>query len=92
VNAKVVYRESGLGSTLTIAKVGGLVGKVVEIIDEKTRLRNDFVRARIACRDVRSVSGVAECYLRLFIYDFFFEREVQSVGIKADNNISSKFC
>jgi hypothetical protein len=36
VNAKVVYRESGLGSTLTIAKVGGLPGKVVEI-DEKNQ-------------------------------------------------------
>ena len=35
-------------SIRTIAKVGGLVGKVMEI-DEKTRFRADFVRVKITC-------------------------------------------
>lgn len=61
-------------SLRTIAKVGGLVGKTLEI-DEKTRYRNDYVRMRIACRDVTQVPAVAESSLGLFIYDFFFERD-----------------
>jgi hypothetical protein len=36
---------------VTLAKVGGLVGKVMEI-DETTRYRVDYVRLKIACRDV----------------------------------------
>ncbi|KAJ1283270.1 hypothetical protein BS78_03G115800 [Paspalum vaginatum] len=62
-------------SLRTIAKVGGLVGKTLEI-DEKSRYRNDYVRVRIACRDVTQVPAVAESSLGLFIYDFFFEREM----------------
>jgi hypothetical protein len=50
------------------------VGKTLEI-DEKTRYRNDYVRMRIACRDVTQVPAVAESSLGLFIYDFFFERD-----------------
>ncbi|CAL4976870.1 unnamed protein product [Urochloa decumbens] len=61
-------------SLRTIAKVGGLVGKTLEI-DEKTRYRDDYVKMRIACRDVTQVPEVAESSLGLFIYDFFFERE-----------------
>lgn len=38
-------------SIRTIAKVRGLVGKVMEI-DEKTRFKAEFVRVKIACRDV----------------------------------------
>lgn len=34
----------------TIAKVGGLVGKTIDI-DEKTRNRNDYARILLACRD-----------------------------------------
>ena len=61
-------------SLRTIAKVGGLVGKTVEI-DENTRFRHDFVRVKIACRDLSQVPPSAECNLDLFIYDFFFEIE-----------------
>lgn len=69
------------------------MGKVVEI-DEKSRPRNEFVRARIAYRDVKAVPGVVESSLGLFIYDFFFEREVQkdeeeeklSNEVKVDDN------
>ena len=63
-------------SILTVAKVGGLVGKVLEI-DEKTRLRPDYVRVRNACRDVTKVPRKAEGTLGLCLHDFIFEREVQ---------------
>jgi hypothetical protein len=72
--------------------VGGLVGKVVEI-DEKTRVRNEYVRVRIAYRDVSVVPCTVESSLGLFIYDFHFEREIQEEdphdnrdsGIKIDD-------
>lgn len=57
------------------------MGKVVEI-DEKTRLRNEYVRTRIACRDVCVVPNVVESSPVLFIYDFFFEREIQDEDYK----------
>ncbi|PWZ28138.1 hypothetical protein Zm00014a_041972 [Zea mays] len=91
------FRISGIPmeqrSLVTIAKVGGLVGKVVEI-DERTRLRNEYVTARIACRDVTAVPGVVESSLGLFLYDFFFEREIHSeeddqnleTGIRVDDS------
>ncbi|WVZ79775.1 hypothetical protein U9M48_027315 [Paspalum notatum var. saurae] len=62
-------------SIRTIAKVGGLVGKVTEI-DEKTRYNQEYVRARIACRSVAQVPATAEGTLGLYIYNFHFEREV----------------
>ena len=62
-------------SILTVAKVGGLVGKVLEI-DVKTRLRPDYVRVRIACRDVTKVPRKALGTLGLCLHDFIFEREV----------------
>uniref|UniRef100_A0A804LT84 DUF4283 domain-containing protein n=1 Tax=Zea mays TaxID=4577 RepID=A0A804LT84_MAIZE len=91
------FRISGIPmeqrSLVTIAKVGGLVGKVIEI-DERTRLRNEYVRARIAYRDVTTVPGVVEGSLGLFLYDFFFEREIHSeedeqfldTGIRVDDS------
>jgi hypothetical protein len=62
-------------SLITLAKVGGLVGKVTEI-DEKTRFRVDYVRMKIACRDVSKVPKFAEGVLGLTLYDFGFEREI----------------
>lgn len=62
-------------SVRTVAKVGGLVGKVMEI-DEKTRFKLDYVRMRIACRDITKVPRTAESTLGLFIHDFSFEREI----------------
>lgn len=62
-------------SVKTIAKVGGLVGKTVAI-DEKTKFRPDFVRIKIACRDINLVPESAESSLGMFLYDFFFEREI----------------
>ena len=43
----------------TLAKLGGLVGKVMEI-DEKTRYRADYVTMKIACKDVHCVPKTAE--------------------------------
>ena len=61
-------------STKTIAKVGGLVGKVMAI-DEKYRFRTDFLRIKkLSCRDVTQVPAVAERSLGIKIFDFFFER------------------
>ncbi|KAG2602427.1 hypothetical protein PVAP13_5KG678600 [Panicum virgatum] len=59
----------------TIAKIGGLVGKTMQI-DESTRFNRDFVRIKIACRNVELVPPSAECNMGMYIYDFLFEREV----------------
>lgn len=67
-------------SIRTIAKIGGLVGKVIEI-DEKTWFRANYVRVRIACRDLQKVPATAEGTLGLCIHDFGFEREVQEENI-----------
>ena len=58
----------------TITKIGGLVGKTM-VIDESTRFNRDFVRIKLACRDVELVPPSAECALGMYLYDFFFERE-----------------
>ena len=60
-------------SIRTVAKVGGLVGKVLEI-DEKTRFRHDQVRVRIACRDITKVPRSAESTLGIYLHDFIYER------------------
>ena len=62
----------------TIAKIGGLVGKTM-VIDESTRFNREFVRVKIACRNVDLVPASAECALGLFLYDFFFEKETYMV-------------
>lgn len=62
-------------SVRTLAKVGGLRGKVIEI-DEGSRYRYDYVRLKIACRDVTRVPKTAEGTLGMYIIDFEFEREV----------------
>lgn len=62
--------------------------------DEKTRFRMEFVRMKIACRDITRVPRVAEGTLGLNVHDFIFEREVQakdtvkvlSSGIKVGDN------
>lgn len=73
------FRVSGIPadqrSIRTMAKVGGLVGKVMEI-DEGTRYRYDYVRLKIACRDVARVPKNAEGVLGLCVIDFGFEREM----------------
>ena len=61
-------------SIRTLAKIGGLVGKTMEI-DESTRYKTEFVRIKIDCRDVHEVLASAEGNLGIYIYDFFFELE-----------------
>jgi len=51
------------------------VGKTMQI-DESTIFNRDFVRIKIACRNVELVPPSAECNLGMYIYDFLFEREV----------------
>jgi hypothetical protein len=58
-----------------LAKVGGLVGKVIDI-DEGSKYRYDYVRLLIACRDVARVPRKAEGTLGLEIIDFGFAREL----------------
>jgi len=45
-------------------------------IDEESRFRYDYVRLKIACRDVSKVPKTAEGTLGLYIIDFEFEREI----------------
>lgn len=66
-------------SIRTLAKVDGLVGKVIEI-DEGTRYRYDYVRLRIACRNVSKVPKTAKGTLGMYIIDFGFEREIMEEG------------
>ena len=58
----------------TIAKIGGLVGKTISI-DEKTRYSHEFVRIKIACKDIYAIPETVESTLGVFIYDFAFELE-----------------
>ncbi|CAO2150011.1 unnamed protein product [Urochloa humidicola] len=60
--------------TRTIAKVAGLVGKAISI-DESTRYKPEYVRIKIACRDIYEVPDSAESTLGMFLYDFYFELE-----------------
>lgn len=62
-------------SLMTLAKVGGLVGKVIAV-DEESRYRYDYVRLKIACRNVAKVPRTAEGTLGMYVIDFGFEREV----------------
>jgi hypothetical protein len=80
-------------SIRTIAKVGGLVGKTMAI-DESTHYKAEFVRVKIACRDIYEVPASAEGNLGLHIFDFFFEleepenmkREAQKSSVEVTDN------
>jgi hypothetical protein len=61
-------------SLRTIAKVGGFVGKTMAV-DENSRFNTEYVRMKIACREVDAIPESAEGCLGMHIYDFFFERE-----------------
>lgn len=45
-------------------------------INEKTRYRANYVRVKIACRDVMKVPSTAEGTLGIHLHDFIFEREI----------------
>jgi hypothetical protein len=50
------------------------VGKTVAI-DESTRFNPEYVRIKIACRDVMEIPESAEGNLGLYIFDLFYEKE-----------------
>lgn len=87
------FRVKGIPTDQRSAKVGGLVGKTMAI-DEKTIFKSEYVRIKIACRDVMQVPASAESSLGLKLFDFFFEREVSEeaqqnatkLGVKIDSN------
>jgi hypothetical protein len=58
-----------------LAYLGSLVGFTREV-DKSTLNRYDYVRIRLAARDVAKVPGVAERPIVPYLYDFFFERKV----------------
>ena len=64
------FRVSGIPidqrNVRTIARVGGLVGKTVAIV-EKTIFKQEYVRVKIACRNVELVPDSTEVTLGMFI-------------------------
>ncbi|CAN6348020.1 unnamed protein product [Urochloa humidicola] len=44
-------------------------------VDESTRYKPEFVRIKIACRDIYAVPDSAEGSLGMYLYDFFYELE-----------------
>jgi hypothetical protein len=63
-------------SVPTMAYVGSLVGSTQEV-DKSTLNRTDYVRISLAARDITKVPKVAEGAISKYLYDFFFEREVE---------------
>jgi hypothetical protein len=59
----------------TMAYVGSLVCSTREV-DKATLHGSDYVRIKLAARDVTKVPSVAEGTIDLYLYHFFFEREV----------------
>jgi hypothetical protein len=64
-------------SKQTAAFVGSLVGATMEV-DMSTLQRPDFVRIKIAARDVSKVPARVEGAILPYLFDFFFEREMES--------------
>jgi hypothetical protein len=44
-------------------------------VDENSRFNTEYVRMKIACREVEAIPESAEGCLGMHIYDFFYERE-----------------
>jgi hypothetical protein len=61
----------------TAAFVGSLVGATMEV-DKSTLQRTDYVRIKIAARNVNKVLARAEGAILPYMYDFFYEREMES--------------
>jgi hypothetical protein len=63
-------------SVPTLAYVGSLVGATSEV-DHNSLHRADYVRIKIAAKDVSKVPEVVEGAILPYLYDFYFEREVE---------------
>jgi hypothetical protein len=59
----------------TLAYVGSLVGATTKV-DKSTFNRVNYVRVKIAGRDVSKIPESAEGAIIPYLYDFFYEREV----------------
>jgi hypothetical protein len=70
-------------SKKTLAYVGSLVSATKEV-DRSTLHRADYVRIKIAARDVSKVPEVAEGAILPYIYDFYYEREVEWGNVAND--------
>jgi hypothetical protein len=62
----------------TAAYAGSLVGANVAV-DKASLNRSDYVRVKIAVRDLEKFPTIAEGAIVPFLYDFFYEREVEVV-------------
>jgi hypothetical protein len=60
----------------TLAYVGSLIRAIREI-DKDSLHRTDFIRIKIAVKDVSKVPEVVEGAILPFLYDFYFEREME---------------
>lgn len=69
----------GKRSIPNIWRIASLVGKAKEV-DQDAVMKFDFVRVKIACRDINKVPAVVEGVLGESFCDFFFQREVQKEG------------
>jgi hypothetical protein len=58
----------------TLPNVGSLVGATMEV-DMSTLHRPDYLRVRIATRDVSKIPAVAEGAILPYLYDLYYERE-----------------
>jgi hypothetical protein len=74
------FRVKGIpydkGSMPTLGYVGSLVGATGEV-DKSTLHMADYVRIKIAAREIAKVPEVVEGAILSYLYDFCFEREVE---------------
>jgi hypothetical protein len=68
----------------TLAYVGSLVGATSEV-DKSTLSRTDYVRMKITTMDVFKVLASVEGAISRYLYDLFYEREV-NVGESQEAN------
>jgi hypothetical protein len=70
----------------TLAYVGSLIGAAVEI-DEASLHMIDYVRIRIAAKEVAKVPEVVDGAIVPFLYDFYFERVVERAHTRKDESV-----
>jgi hypothetical protein len=61
-------------SVATMTYVGSLVGATAEV-DKSTLHRTNYVRVKIASRDISKVPAIVEGAILPYLYDFSYERE-----------------
>jgi hypothetical protein len=77
-------------SVKTLAYVGSLVGATIEV-DQSSLHGTDYVRMKITARDVSKIPAVAEGAILPFMYDFYFEREVEcGAALRKETSVQIK--